>query len=96
MRIKNINGAELEPCKCGDWLQHWKNFSGQPAGGFCPVAHCMGRAEVAVLAKAHGRFRDQWFVVMLCREHAARTGESLKVADSTKLVPTDPKRTCGK
>lgn len=95
MKVKNINGADLPYCKCGGWLEHWRKYSGQADPGYCPVEHCMNPARYAALVQKGGAAGNEWFVVMMCKEHAGKQGGTLIIADSAKLVTTNPKRTCG-
>lgn len=98
MRVKNLNGINRPPCKCGSWLDHWKNFSHHELPAYCPENKCAERPEVGVLCQRDdlplpGDEADaRWYVIPLCRKHSVST-EPLDVY--VTLVSADIARTCG-
>lgn len=95
MRIRNINGTSQRDCKCGSWLQHWKNFSKQSLPLFCPVVQCYEKPEVGAHVQRDVLFDNNWYIIPLCKNHNAKRGETLTVRDDIKLVSANVNETCG-
>ncbi len=96
MKIRNINGTSDTTCRCGSWLAHWKNFSGQAAPTYCPAANCSNKDLVGAHVQKGGGSTDQkWYIYPLCEDHNKHKGE-LEVSDSYKLVSANKKETCEK
>lgn len=96
MRIRNINGTSDTTCRCGSWLNHWKNFSSQPTPTFCLVKNCTKRDLVGAHVQKGGESTDQnWYICPLCGEHNQHKGE-LELSDIYKLVSANKKETCEK
>ena len=92
--IKNINGTEDRACQCGSWLRHWQKLSGRRAA-ICAEVNCDAAAIAgALVMKADGG--DKWFVIPLCKEHNALTGQELEVVDAATFVSADVGETCGR
>jgi hypothetical protein len=96
MKVININGTTDKTCKCGSWLEHWKKFSGQLFPSYCPVVRCYQKTEVGAHVQKDSAFDRSWYIVPLCKTHNAKTGQSLEISDSTKLVSANVSETCGK
>ena len=96
MKVKNINGTSTITCKCGSWLDHWKNFSGQLLSSFCSEVTCMQRAEVGAHVQKDSATDKSWYIVPLCKVHNAKTGDSIYIIDDIKLVSANVSETCGK
>ena len=96
MKIRNINGTSDTTCKCGSWLKHWENFSGQTRPSYCPASGCLDKGLVGAHVQKGGGSTDQkWYIYPLCAKHNKHTGE-LEVSDTYKLVPANKKETCEK
>ena len=95
MKVKNINGTGESKCRCGSWLEHWANFSGQPVPKYCPEEKCIARPEVGAHVQKDDSFDNNWYIVPLCKVHNAEVGRSLTIADSVHLVPANVSQTCG-
>jgi hypothetical protein len=95
MRVRNIDGTSTRTCKCGSWLDHWKNFSGQSVPSLCPVVGCFQKPEVGAHVQRDSATDSSWYIVPLCRTHNAETGKSLDISDSVKLVSANVSQTCG-
>jgi len=95
MKVKNINGTSDNICKCGSWLNHWKNFSDQSLPSYCPVVGCLQRPEVGAHVQKDSSTDSSWYIIPLCRTHNGETGKSLNVSDSIKLVSANVRITCG-
>lgn len=67
MKVKNLNGTSDNTCdKCGTWLNHWENLSGEVAI-LCSCKDCDGFAEVG--AHVQKNTSDcSWYIVPLCKE----------------------------
>jgi hypothetical protein len=95
MKIRNINGTSDTTCKCGSWLKHWENFSGQTTN-YCQANGCSNKNPLGAHVQKGGGSTDQkWYIYPLCAEHNKHTGE-LEVSDSYKLVSANKKETCEK
>ena len=96
MKVKNINGTSSNICKCGSWLEHWKNFSGQTLPSCCPESGCTQKPEVGAHVQKDNSMDDSWYIIPFCTKHNGETGKSLTVSDSIKLVSANVSNTCGK
>lgn len=95
MKVKNINGTTSNICKCGSWLQHWKNFSGQSLPYYCPVMGCTRRPEIGAHVQKDNSSDTKWYIVPFCYVHNAQTYGSLEINDDIKLVSANVSETCG-
>jgi hypothetical protein len=93
-KIKNINGTSDTLCKCGSWLQHWRNFSGQIIS-YCSVEYCINRDLVGAHVQRADSTDKSWYIVPLCQKHNQSTGE-LQISDTFKFVSANKKETCEK
>jgi len=96
MKVVNINGTSDKTCKCGSWLEHWKNFSGQALSTYCPEKTCTQKPEVGAHVQKDSSSDKSWYIIPLCKRHNGETGKSLEVSDSIKLVSANVSNTCGK
>jgi hypothetical protein len=94
MKLNNINGTSAPACSCGSWLEHWTKFSGQSIPVLCPAFMCMEKIEAGAHVQKDGT--EEWYIVPLCKNHSAKTGESISVNDYFPLVSADVSATCGK
>jgi len=95
MKVNNISGTSDKTCKCGSWLDHWKNFSGQSLPGYCPEKTCLQTPEVGAHVQKDNSTDRSWYIVPLSKKHNGETGKSLEVSDSTTLVSANATSTCG-
>lgn len=96
MKIRNINGTSDNTCKCGNWLDHWKKFSGQSLPSYCPEEKCIQKPEVGAHVQKDSSTDNGWYIIPLCKTHNGKKGETLNVSDTVKLVSANVKETCGK
>lgn len=96
MRVNNINGTSENTCKCGSWIDHWKNFSGQSIPSYCPEKSCTAKPEVGAHVQKADSSDSSWYIIPLCKTHNSQTNKSLDVSDTIKLVPANTKETCDK
>jgi hypothetical protein len=96
MKLNNINGTSANTCGCGSWLEHWKKYSGQSLPNYCPDSTCVGKPEVGAHVQKDSSFDRSWYIVPLCTKCNAKTGQSLNISDSIKLVSANVSETCGK
>lgn len=94
MKVININGTRENTCKCGSWLDHWKNYSRQSLPSYCPEAECREKPEVGAHVQKNGSTDKSWYIVPLCKTHNGETGKSLEVG-SVELVSANVNETCG-
>jgi hypothetical protein len=96
MKVNNINGTSQSICKCGSWLDHWKNYSGQSLPTYCPEKSCTNKPDVGAHVQKDSSTDRSWYIVPLCKRHNSLTGESLELVDSIKLASANVSATCGK
>ena len=96
MKIKNINGTWGNTCKCGSWLNHWKNFSGQELPEYCSEENCHHKPEVGAHVQKDDSTDHSWYIIPLCKTHDREMGRSLNIRDTVNLVPANVSLTCGK
>lgn len=95
MKVKNLNGTSQNICKCGSWLQHWKNF-GSSMTDDCVANGCSNKAEVGGHVKMGNPSSMGWYIVPLCKSCNGKLGQELYIADNTELVSANISETCGK
>lgn len=93
--ITNINGTSVKNCKCGTWLNHWKNFSRQKAPFQCPVFGCLNKELVGAHVQKGNSTDRKWYIVPLCQEHN-QSNKDLFISDQVELVSADKRLTCDK
>ena len=96
MRVKNINGASQNACKCGSWLDHWKKFGDQSVPTYCLEKSCTKKDLVGAHVQKDSSSDRDWYIIPLCSEHNGKNGNTLDVADHAKLVSANISATCGK
>ena len=94
MDITNIKGTSDNKCKCGGWLKHWENFSGQKPL-HCSVTGCLNTDLDGAHVQSNSIFDNKWYIVPLCSSHNNASG-ILRISDTVKLVPANVNLTCGK
>lgn len=95
MRVTNINGTQDNVCRCGSWIEHWKNYSNQPLPVYCPVAACMAKPEVGAHVQREDSSDGRWYIIPLCNAHNHTTDRSLEVSNNLVLVSANVGQTCG-
>ncbi len=95
MLVKNINGTTGSICKCGSWLDHWKNFSGKFLPATCSEIRCYQSPTVGAHVQKGNSTDSSWYIVPLCKGHNAETGKSLTLVDAVVLVSANVDETCG-
>jgi hypothetical protein len=93
MKVKNINGTSQNKCRCGSWLQHWKNFSGQTAT-ICRAKNCSRTDMLGAHVQKDVNYDDKWYIVPFCNMHNHSTG-SVELVEGTTLVSANKSLTCG-
>jgi hypothetical protein len=91
--VKNINGKHENKCKCGSWLQHWRNFSGQTVTT-CRVSRCSRTDILGAHVQKAIDYDNIWYIVPLCNLHNNSTG-SVELVEGTTLVSANVSQTCG-
>lgn len=86
--IRNVKGTSDSDCKCGSWLKHWENFSGQRIPPFCPVFGCYEKELVGAHVQLANSTDQMWYLIPLCAEHNSAEG-ILSVSDFVNLVPAN-------
>ena len=90
MLVQNLNGtADLE-CKCGSWLNHWKNFT-KEFSYKCAADDCNEPAhDGSHVIKAYDTDKKH-YIIPLCKSCNHRTG-AFQV--TTSLAPANKSETC--
>lgn len=95
--VKNINGTteRAKKCKCGSWIQHWKNFTTQMVT-YCSESSCTNKYQDGAHVQKANSADEKWYIVPFCKPHNnASSTEVLNVGD-TALVPANKSDTCEK
>lgn len=95
MKVRNIDGTSENICKCGSWLEHWKNFGGRVLPSYCVESSCYNKPEVGAHVQKETPSDNSWYIVPLCKEHNKKAA-SLSIGDSTVLVSANISETCAK
>ncbi|TRX66400.1 hypothetical protein [Carboxylicivirga sp. M1479] len=95
MKVSNLNGTSKPKysCRCGSWLRHWHNYSGQMANQ-CRAAGCSSTAAVGAHVKKTMGNDTSWYIVPFCHAHN-RMGNAIELVFGTELVPANQSETCG-
>jgi hypothetical protein len=96
IRLHNVNGTTGRTCKCGSWLEHWKNFSRHELPPCCPEEACPGKPEVGAHVQKSSPPDKNCYIIPLCRTCNGSTGESITAGDREILEPASVSRTCSK
>jgi len=96
MKVININATSGRTCKCGNWLEHWKNFSGQALSKWCSEKDCIQKPEVGAHVQKDSFYDKSWYIVPLCNKHNGRRGDSLDILETIALVSANVSDTCDK
>jgi hypothetical protein len=96
MKVKNINGTSDNACKCGSWLKHWLNYSGQSLPNYCPEKSCTNKPEVGAHVQKDSANDSSWYIIPLCKTCNAKYGQAIEISDSIKLVSANVSLKCGK
>jgi hypothetical protein len=91
--ITNINGTSDTICKCGSWLKHWQNFSGESIPDICPSYNCYQTDLVGAHVQKANSIDKKWYIVPLCQKHNKSIGD-LDILNSATLVSANKKETC--
>lgn len=83
-------------CSCGTWLDHWHKFSGQTAPLHCPLLMCVEKTEVGARVHKESGSDKTAYILPLCKQHAAKPGETIVVNDYLPLVSANVAETCAK
>lgn len=92
--VININATSDHQCKCGSWLAHWQNFSGQRLL-VCSEINCYETAtdgaHVQLVPGLLGSDK-RWYIVPFCRMHNHSSGP-LDIGN-VKPAPANRAETC--
>lgn len=92
MRVRNINGTSQRACKCGSWLEHWRNFSGQQAN-ICRAAGCSRKDLAGAHVQKDVNYDNRWYIVPFCTFHN-KASDPVELVKGTGLVPAYKRETC--
>jgi len=93
MKVKNINGTSQRSCRCGSWLQHWHNYSGQTAT-ICRALGCGNPVSAGAHVQKDVLYDSSWYIVPFCASHNHSSG-SIEIVAGTVLVSANKSQTCG-
>ena len=96
MKVNHINGTSESSCKCGTWLDHWKNFSHQSLPEYCPVVGCKEKPGLGAHVLKDNSTDRNWYIVPLCSKHNGEKGKSFDLTTNIALVLANVSITCGK
>ena len=92
MIVKNINGTSQNKCKCGSWLQHWRNFSNQTATE-CRIKGCSRNDLIGAHVQKNVSYDNSWYIVPFCHLHNSST-IPVELVAGTNLVSANKSETC--
>jgi len=92
-RIKNINGSSDSVCRCGSWLKHWENSTGERSG-VCAEVTCGKIASEGARVQKAGNHDLSWYIIPLCAKHSALRGGEIEIVGFIPLVSADKQKTC--
>jgi hypothetical protein len=82
-----------DPCTCGNWKQHWLNFSNKEWPVECSVGDCHQTPIVG--SQITNRSVTSELIVPLC-EKCYKLKREFKLKGGTKLVRSNKSKTCAK
>ncbi len=94
MKIKNINGTDLQACEGCSWLEHWIRFSRSKSASLCKQEDCISIATSAVLVQKADSSDPGWYVVPLCHKHAKAETRELELFGTPVLAPATVEKSC--
>lgn len=94
MKVKNINGTTDNTCRCGTWIDHWKNYSSQALSKYCSEEQCPEKPEVGAHVQKDNSSDSSWYIVPLCKKHNGETNKSIDIGN-VELVDANVSQTCG-
>lgn len=71
-----------------DWLAYWKHFSKQEYP-HCSEVNCTNKHHHGILVKQKGQYRDQLFVVPLCKEHGYGSQNQIEIDERVDIIPAE-------
>ena len=92
MKVKNVNGTVTRSCKCGSWIEHWRNFSNQTAT-ICRAKGCSRKDIVGAHAKKCYSTDEKEYIVPFCNFHNQQA-DCIELVDGTILTPANKNNTC--
>lgn len=92
MKVKNINGTATRSCKCGSWIEHWRNFSNQTAT-ICRAKGCSRKDIVGAHVKKCNSTDNYEYIVPFCNFHNQQS-DCIELVDGTVLTPANKNNTC--
>ena len=93
MYVKNVNGTSSRSCKCGTWIEHWRNYSNQTAT-VCRAKGCTRKDIVGAHVIKTYAYDNKEYIVPFCKHHNKQTG-SIELVVGTVLTPANKNGTCG-
>ncbi len=94
MKVKNIGGIDLPPCRCGNYINHWKNFSGRRLPYYCPVIGCAEEELFPAFVQMVSSVDSGLYVIPLCKEHSQERETILEIDDYCRLISVNVNMTC--
>ena len=100
--VINIKGTGWKNCKCGSWIAHWENFSGEIAYE-CSVKGCNGVGVLGAHIKLHDieamskdgeDLSNKHFIVPMCDSHN-KQADVLTLKKGVIVVKASISETCG-
>ncbi len=96
MTVTNINGTSPNKCKCGSWIQHWRNYSGQTAR-ICRAKGCSNTTKVGAHVQKDVAYDSKWYIVPFCSTHNALPSTTkIELVAGTNFMSANVSNTCGK
>ena len=98
MKVKNINGTSEHnvKCKCGSWIEHWKNFSNAKLGDYCYEKSCTKKPEFGAHVQKVESNDNDWYIIPFCPGHNNVRDEEIELIAGAPLAPANRQKTCEK
>ena len=92
--VKNATDTSDKSCKCGTWLDHWKNFSDKSLPLSCRELSCPENKLVGAHVRKVNSTDTAVYIIPLCQSHN-QMESSFNVMDGY-FVSADKSKTCEK
>jgi len=66
MKVKNVKGTYEPSCKCGSWIQHWRNFNKGQSAAICTAKGCSKTVTVGAHVKKTTAGDNKEYIVPFC------------------------------
>ena len=95
MKVKNINGTGERDCRCGSWINHWKNFNSGQVATVCKAKGCSNSVDDGAHVHKITIGDNKHYIVPFCRTHNLQSNPLwIELNSGTDCVPANRQKTC--